>query len=196
MKKIITLILTAIIFCSCVSCFKSDYQYSRSFNTQEEFASIMKKDITRYDENFDFHFYKWGDSMPETMMIIAQTSGYAISPIVTFESILTRLINVDEKFGKITIQCVVSDISRFTAELSIIQDYLVDIVIEGYNLKVYSSLGTPDTLGFKAFYVTENYVVVFTLLGDRKALEDNGYTSGDFLSCLPIILESKQQLKI
>ena len=194
MKKIIALIFTVTILFSCVSCFKSDYQYSRSFKTQEEFANIMKKDIDRYDENFDFHFYKWGDNMPEGMMIIAQTSGYVISPIVTFESILGYLTNVDEKFGKITIKCVVSDISRFTAELPIIQDNLVDMVVEGYNLKVWSWSGSPDALAFKAFYVTENYVVKF--VSEEPAFNGEDYTVQDFLSYIPEILENKYQLSL
>ena len=194
MKKIITLILTAIILFSCVSCFKSDQQYSYSFKTQEEFASIMKKKIDRYDENFDFHFYKWGDNMPEGMYIIAQTSGYAISPIVTFDSIVGYLTNVDEKFGKITIKCFVSGISGFSGEFPAIQDYLVDMVVGGYNLKVYSRSGSPDALAFIAFYVTENYVVKFG--SEEPAFNGEDYTVQDFLSYIPEILENKYQLSL
>ena len=194
MKKIITVILTAIILFSCVSCFnfKSDYQYSRSFKTQEEFANIMKKDIDRYDENFDFHFYKWGDSR-SSMSIIGQSSGTIFNPIITFEGILLRLYTMDEKFGQININCMIMDDEKFLNEFITMQSYWKDVVVDGYTFKCYDKT-TGDS--FRAHYITENYVVDFCVMGDWDLLIEKGYTSGDFLSSLPIILESKQQLKI
>lgn len=191
MKKIIALIFTVIILFSCVSCFKSDYQYSRSFKTQEEFANIMKKDIDRYDENFDFHFYKWGDSEPLTM-IIGQSSGTIFNPIITFESILIRLTNVDEKFGQINIDCMIMDDEKFLNEFITMQSYWKDVVVDGYTFKCYDR----KTESFRAHYITENYVVDFCVMDDWDILIEKGYTRDDFLSTLSLILESKQQLKI
>ena len=191
MKKIIALIFTVIILFSCVSCFKSDQYYSYSFKTQEEFASIMKKDITRYDEDFDFHFYKWGDNMPETMHINAQTSGSVFKPIITFDAISLLLTNVDENFGTITIWCSIADDEKFFKTSLTCEDF----VVNGYAIK-YSRGDENEIESFCAYYIAENYVVEFALYRDKKNLIDKGYTRDDFLSCLPVILESKQQLKL
>ena len=193
MKKIISLFLVLIIFCLCGSCIKVSYPCTFEFCSQEEFSNIMGTKVDEYDENWDFHLYKWKDVEPTDMTIWGRVKGSGRKNKVIFEGLSMTLSRQDEIYGNISIKVFVylESISDFTKEISV--DYLID----GYALEFWDNTSSANEVDYDAYYITDTYTVTFQqTIEDATSLKEKGYAVDTFLSYLPEILENKYQLSL
>ncbi|MBQ8726776.1 MAG: hypothetical protein IJY84_06725 [Clostridia bacterium] len=193
MKKIISLFLVLIILCLCGACFNSSWPNSFDFTTQEDFANIMKTEVDKYDENFDFHLYKWGDSEPTNLSILTTFKGLGRFPTVIFDGIYMDLTREVETYGEITITviCAIESLSDESKER------WVDYIIDGYAFEFWDSTSSEKGIDYMAYYITDTYSVSFRQgVGDATSLKEKGYTVDTFLSYLPEILNGKYSLSL
>lgn len=193
MKKIVSLVLVLIVLLLCGSCFDSTWPYSYEFSTQEEFANIMKTEVDKYDENWDFHLYKWGDSEPTNLRILTTFKGLGRFPTVIFDGLYMNLTRQIEPYGDvfITVTVNVESISDESKEI------YVDYQIGEYTFEFWDSTSSANEVDYYAYYITDTYTVMFTQrLSDATSLKEKGYTVDNFLSYLPEILDGKYSLSL
>lgn len=192
MKKIISLMLSVVLSFCAVSCGGLSQEYSFEFE-EETFASVLKEKIDKYDENWDFHLYKWGNEKPTGLQMTVKATGSTYKRFHTLMSISMYVHHNDEKFGKLEIRITYSLDQRPQSK----EDFY-DCFVGGYDFQVQSRfVDVYSRMDYSAYYYTENGRVWFwQSLHESSVAHKNGYTVDNFLSYLPEILKSKYQLNV
>lgn len=179
-------------FCA-VSCGGLSQQYSFEFE-EETFASVLNEKVDKYDENWDFHLYKWGNEKPTGLQMTVKATGSMNKPVHTLISIEMILNREDSKFGllKMGVSYHLGQGGYFNGE------EIFDVSIYGYDFKIQTySNESSSSIIYTGYYQTQVYRVVFTQQVDEDSMAyKNGYTVENFITYLPEILDSKYPLTL
>ena len=189
MKKIISLILSLVMLLGlCSSCKVEPISESFEFKNSSEFWKILKTKVNFYDEDVDYHLYKWGDNAPTEARIVVRIGESSIK-YRAFNNISMTLNLKDDKFGDLTM--IVNYFKEDGRYFPNYQDYTSG----GYQFKYLDENYSTTVKKYRAYYKDGPWTVTFFQVVYKTSVAgQNNYSLEDFLSHIPSILASKYKL--
>ena len=198
MKKIISLILSLVMLLGlCSSCKVEPISESFEFKNSSEFWKILKTKVNFYDEDVDYHLYKWGDNAPTEARIVVWIGESSIK-YRAFNNISMTLNLKDDKFGDLTM--IVNYFKEDERDFSNYEDgrdfsNYQDYTSGGYQFKYLDENYSTTVSNYRAYYKDGPWsVTFFQRVYKTSVAGQNNYSVEDFLSHIPSILASKYKL--